>query len=148
MIPFKSIQWLKFEIATTSAQRHAWKLTRQSTSVGCIVPCTVPSPPSLGPVERRKNFELGCSTILHHLYHTVTWFVNFYLPGIQPQWNLYCKIWPHNDLTDSNMVCWYFSWTKSKNAVLAYTSHMFHCSSYRSIQFPQFYSSKQPFCNK
>jgi hypothetical protein len=77
MLPFKALQWLKFEIATTGAHRHACKLPRHSTSVGCIVPCTVPSPPSLGPVERRNNFELGCPMTLHHLYHTITWLVNF-----------------------------------------------------------------------
>jgi len=148
MIPFKTLQWLKFELATTSAKGHAWKLPRHSTSVGCVVPCTVPSPPSLGPVERRNNFELVCPVIFHHLYHTETWLVKFYFPGIQAQWNLYCKIWHHSDLRDSNMVCWYFPWTKSKNAVLANTSHMLHYISYRITQYPQFYNLKQQFCNK
>lgn len=142
MIPFKTLQWLKFEIATTSAKGHAWKLPRHSTSVGRIVPCTVPSPPSLRPVERRNNFEPGYPMIPHHLYHTVTWLANFNSPGIQAQLHLYCKIWPRNDLTDSSMVCWYCPWTKSKNAVLAYTSHMFHSICYRSNQYPQFYKFK------
>jgi hypothetical protein len=48
---------LKFELATSGAHVHACKLSRHSAFGGSIIPWRVPSPLSLGPVERRNNFD-------------------------------------------------------------------------------------------
>jgi hypothetical protein len=48
---------LKFELPTNGAHVHACKLSRHWIFGGSIVPWRVPSPSSLGPVERRNNFD-------------------------------------------------------------------------------------------
>jgi hypothetical protein len=60
------LKLLYFEIATTIANVQACRIPRHSTFVENIVPWTVPSPPSPGPVEKRNNFELGSPMILHN----------------------------------------------------------------------------------